>query len=58
MLASAAATDSDINHDPEGAVCQGKQYSSAACGMGLIATAAFAEMGLITQAEGARRCLQ
>lgn len=40
------------------AVCSGKQYSSAACGMGLVATCAFAEMGLLSHAEAEQRTLQ
>eukprot|EP01048_Picozoa_sp_COSAG05_P004644 COSAG05_NODE_258_length_12741_cov_168.778279_8_plen_423_part_00 len=39
-------------------VCQGKQYSIAACGMGLIATAAFAEMELLSRQEAEKRALQ
>ena len=41
-----------------GAVCDGQQYSSAATGMGLVATCAFAEMGLLSAAEAERRALQ
>jgi Zn-dependent M28 family amino/carboxypeptidase len=40
------------------ALCQGVQYSSAATGMGLIATAVFAEIGLLTRVEALRRAAQ
>lgn len=39
-------------------VCDGQQYSSAATGMGLVATCAFAEMGLLSKAEAEKRALQ
>lgn len=51
-----------VSHDADqaltGAVCDGQQYSSAATGMGLVATCAFAEMGLLSGAEAERRALQ
>jgi hypothetical protein len=39
-------------------VCQGRQYSSAACGMGMIASCVFAEIGLAARADARRDVLQ
>lgn len=52
--------DSTSSHAkaPSGAICDGKQYSSAATGMGLVATCAFAEMGLLSAKEAERRARQ
>eukprot|EP01048_Picozoa_sp_COSAG05_P011660 COSAG05_NODE_1114_length_5840_cov_2.676886_7_plen_405_part_00 len=66
-LRSAGCTGAEIqqwcaaasHHQPSPApVCQGQQYSSAACGMGLISSAAFVEMGLLSRDEGEQRALQ